>query len=109
MNIKTHPTFAQVETAQRQAHEAAIFRAVAQVEAARELLDQATESGHKRLDFWREALEHAEEQEARARRAFAQWQRRDQYAARRAFDFSVALFPKTAQRLAKLAAPPTRR
>ncbi len=78
MKITNETTFAQLESAQRQPHEAAVLRAQAQTEAARELLTAATERGHERLDFWREALEHAEAEEARSRRAFTNWQRRDQ-------------------------------
>lgn len=102
MKITTNTTFAQVETAQRQGHEAAVLRAVAQVEAARELLEAATERGHGQLDFWRDALEHAEAEEAGARRRFALWQRRDRNAARRAFDFSRALSSRTVARVAQM-------
>lgn len=91
-----------MESAQRQAHETAVLRAQAQTEAARELLAAATERGHGRLDFWRDALEHAEAEEARSRRAFANWQRRDQGAARRAFDFSRALSSRTIARIAQM-------
>lgn len=83
MKITTETTFAQLESAQRQAHEAAVLRAQAQGEAARELLTAATERGHQ-TDFWREALSHAEAEEVRSHRAFANWQRRDKGAARRA-------------------------
>jgi len=77
------------------------LRAQAQTEAARELLEAATERGHQ-TDFWREALEHAEAEEARARRAFANWQRRDHAAARRAFDFSRALPSRTVAHVAQM-------
>jgi len=102
MKITPQTSFAQLESAQRQAHEAAVLRAQAQTEAARELLAAATERGHGRLDFWREALEHAEAEEARARRAFANWQRRDHAAARRAFDFSRALSSRTVAHVAQM-------
>lgn len=101
MKITAHTTFPQLESAQRQAHEAAVLRAVAQVEAARELLVAATERGHQ-TDFWREALEHAEAEETRARRAFTNWQRRDVNAARRAFNFARALCAKTEQHFNEL-------
>lgn len=102
MKITPDTSFAQVEAAQRRAHKNAILRAVAQVNAARELLDLATERGVARLDFWTEALEHAEAEEARARRVFAQWERRDRNADRRAFEFRRALSGRAALHFARL-------
>lgn len=90
MKISPDTTFAQVETAQRQRLESAVERAAAQVETARELLTKAERQGHE-TGFWARAVEFAENNEARTRRAFAKWQHRDREVTRRAFDFSRAL------------------
>lgn len=86
----TFARFADVQSLQRQGFEARVRRAVAQVEAARELLEQAETNGHKTA-FWEAALVWAEGEEAKARHAFANWQKRDHGEARAAFDFAVAL------------------
>lgn len=100
MKITPDTTFAQLEGAQRRAHEAAILRATAQTEAARELLERATANGTDPT-FWGDALEFAEAHEASARRAFAKWQQRDRMKAHRAHEFSRALLGATYKQLQK--------
>ena len=92
------PNFAQFRGAQKRELLERVRYCEAQTEAARELLEKAEAEGFS-LDFWREALEFAEAEEARARRDFAQWQRRDQEAARRSFEFERALTPATTRAL----------
>lgn len=94
-------TLTQWESAQRQAHESAILQATAQVEAARLLLEQATAGGHE-TDFWRDALEWADDEEAQIRRASAKWSSRDREAHRRAFGFALALRERTTHHLAQM-------
>ena len=98
MKITTDTTFTDFESVQRQAYEAAILRAVAQVEAARELLEGARSGGHQ-TEFWARAVEFAEAEEAARRRAFSLWRRRDRNAALRAFDFTRALSGATSRHL----------
>ena len=65
-----------------------------QTEAARALLAKASAENFDPA-FWADALEFAEAEEARARRNFANWQRRDIETARRNFEFERALSPAT--------------
>jgi len=104
------PSFAQVEAVQRKRHGAAILRAEAQTEAARELLEAAIQRDPTTTDFWTRAVDFADAEEAAARRAFARWQERDRFADWRAFRFRRALENKTANRLAdsEIAAPQLR-
>ena len=90
--------FAQLRRTQKREFSDRVRYCEAQTEAARELLAKA-EAQSFSLDFWREALEFAEAEEAQARRDFAQWQRRDQEAARRDFEFERALSPATTRAL----------
>lgn len=90
--------FSTFQTWTRQQLEKEVERSTAQTEAALDLLERAQEGGHE-LMFWQDALEHAEREEAIARRAFSTWQRDGKDAERRAFGFRRALCEATRKRL----------
>lgn len=91
-------SFSLWQTITRRSLEDALLRAEAQTEAALDLLERAQAGGHDPA-FWQDALEHAEAEEASARRALSTWKTRDREADRRTFAFARALSEGTALRL----------
>lgn len=101
MRLTLETSFCHLEGDQRRAHVAAVAHAGAQSEAARELLASATERGVERLQFWADALEFAEEEEARAHRELGIWKGRDRGAHRCRFLWARALAHRTARHMAE--------